>query len=297
MSNQSTLDAMLAQYATNNAPKVVFESAFKFDEKNYFGTFLEAKEKSAMKTVRILPTADGSSPIVEISGHKIKVDGKQTTFICPKHEKGLDCPFCEAREQLLASGKEQDKELAKNYSVKKMYVVKVIDRDNEADGPKFWRFNHDYRKTGTFDKIYGVIVAVKKDITHAETGRDLVINIARDQNDFPVVQSIVHADPTPLSEDKELAAKWLADDRTWEAAYVVKSYDYLEIVVKGGIPVWDKVNKKFVDKASQTNDTTDADSEITLGTPNVKAAITVAATEDVTAAPVVASEPEDDLPF
>jgi transcription initiation factor IIE alpha subunit len=42
-----------------------------------------------------------------------------------------------------------------------MYIAKVIDRDND-EGVKFWRFNHDYRKEGIFDKIHGVLNSVKK---------------------------------------------------------------------------------------------------------------------------------------
>ena len=78
----------------------------------------------------------------------------------PKHEKDEDCPFCEAREALLSTGEAADKDLAKKYYPRLMYVVKVIDRDNEEDGPKFWRFNHDFRKTGILDKIMGVMSAI-----------------------------------------------------------------------------------------------------------------------------------------
>ena len=297
MSNTNILAAMLKQYESNTTSYTKSENTY--DLKNYFTTFLKEKEKSATKRIRILPSKDGSSPFVELHGHKIQVEGEWKTFVCLKHEKGEDCPFCEAREALIATGKESDKELAKKYSAKKMYVVKVIDRDNEADGPKFWRFNHDYRKTGTLDKIYGVLQAVNKDITDAETGRDLLVMIARDQNNRPVVQSISHVDPTPLSEDAELAKEWLADDRTWHDVYSIKQYEYLEIVVKGGSPIWDKEAKKWIDKASLTTseENDNLDQELTLGVQNVKAGVTASnATPQV--APVVADEEtDDDLPF
>jgi hypothetical protein len=294
MSKQDALfEAMMKQYENNSSSYTKNSSAKEYDLKNYFTTYLSDKQKTATKTIRVLPTSDGSTPFKEVHGHKMQVDGEWKTFMCLKHEKDEDCPFCEAREALLASGKDSDKELAKKYSAKKMYVVKIIDRDNEADGIKFWRFNHDYRKQGIYDKIYGVLTAIKQNITDAQTGRDLMVMIARDQNNRPIVQSISHLDPSPLSEDAEVSAEWLSDSRTWEDVYSVKPYDYLEIIVKGGVPTWDKEAKKFVDKASLTTQESDGlDEELTLGTLNVKPNVTAAAKK--TAPAVKATEPDDD---
>ena len=293
---KNALAAMLEQYESNNKPKYEKKSEKVYDLKNYFNTFIKEGVKSATKQIRILPTADGSSPFVEMYGHKVQVDGEWKTFACLKHEKGEACPFCEAREALLSTGKESDKELAKKYNAKLMYVVKLIDRDNEADGVKFWRFNHDYRKEGIYDKIIGVLNAIKKDVTNAENGRDLLLTINRNQNGVPVVSAVASLDPTPLSEDAEQSKTWLSDTRTWEDVYAVKTYDYLEIIVKGGSPVWDKEKKTFVDKASLTSNESEAshlESELTMGVETVKANIQTA-----TSAPAVTVEAEDDdLPF
>ena len=183
-----------------------------------------------------------------------------------------------------------------------MYVVKVIDREREDEGVKFWRFNHDYRKEGVFDKIHGVLTALKtnKNITDTENGRDLSISINRNQNNVPVVSAIVALDSTPLSEDSEKSAEWLADERTWEDVYSVKSYDYLEIIVKGGIPVWDKEEKKYVDKESLNSKSADSsmEDELTMGVENVKANIQASTATATKSEPVASSnEDEDDLPF
>ena len=301
MSKTSTLDAMLKQYETSSNSYTKNESSKVYDLKNYFTTHLTDKQKTATKRIRILPTQDGSSPFVQIHGHKIQLDGEWKTFVCLKHEKDEDCPFCEAREALLATGKEQDKELSKKYGARKMYVVKIIDRDNEADGIKFWRFNHDYRKQGIFDKIYGVLEATKQDITDPEKGRDLLVMIARDQNNRPTVTTISHLDPSPLSDDAEVSQEWLNDARTWEDVYSIKSYDYLEIVVKGGSPTWDKEAKKWVDKnaVSATDEVASLDDELSLGVANVKPSVTTATTTKPTKKEPVVEESteEDDLPF
>lgn len=306
--SKDTLSAMLSQYENSSNSYAKKESSKVYDLKNYFTTHLSDKQKSATKRIRIIPTEDGSSPFVQIHGHKMQVDGEWKTFICLKHQKEEDCPFCEAQDALRATGKEQDKELAKKYSARKMYVVKIIDRDNEADGIKFWRFNHDYRKQGILDKIYGVLQAVNKDITDPQTGRDLLVMLARDQGNRPIVQSISHVDPSPLSDDADLAAEWLADARTWEDVYAIKSYDFLEIVVKGGIPTWDKEEKKFIDKASLTvsDEIASLDEELSLGVSNVKPTVSTPKTTQPAATkttPVVDEDSEvdddvlDDLPF
>jgi hypothetical protein len=299
MSKKDALSAMLEQYENSSNSFSKNNSAKEYDLKNYFTTHLSDKEKNSTKRIRILPTNDESTPFKQVYGHKVQVEGEWKTFTCLKHEMQEDCPFCEAYDALRATGKEAQKELAKKYSPRKMYVVKVIDRDNEDHGVKFWRFNHDYRKQGVLDKIYGVLQAVRKDITDPETGRDLLVLLARDQNGRPAVQTITHMDPTPLSDDKELANQWLADERTWKDVYSVKPYEYLEIIVKGGVPAWDKNEKKFVDKVSlKENENNDSKEEITFGTPNVKSNIK---TSTKAALPVVAQDDNDeedsDLPF
>jgi hypothetical protein len=74
---------------------------------------------------------------------------------------------------LLATGSEDDKVLARSYRAKKFYIVKVIDRENEQDGPKFWRFKHNYKGDGALDKIIPIIRS-KGDITDVQEGRDLI---------------------------------------------------------------------------------------------------------------------------
>ena len=299
MSNEkNALDAMLAQYEKNNAPRPVKTEAKVYDLKNYFNTYIKEGIKSATKQIRILPTADGSTPFVEVHTHKVQVDGEWKTFACLKHEKGEACPFCEAREALLATGKDSDKELAKKYNARKMYVVKVIDREHEDEGVKFWRFNHDYRKEGIYDKIIGVLNAIKKDVTNAENGRDLLLTINRNMNNIPVVSAVASLDPSTLSEDQEQKDLWLSDARTWEDVYSVRTYDYLEIIVRGGIPVWDKEEKRFVDKAALTSENADAtlEAELTMGVENIKASLQVAETVETTTA-ASTDEEEDDLPF
>jgi len=302
----NSLEAMLAQYENNNKPKFEKSATKSYSKKSYFNTFIEVGVNSAAKVVRILPTSDGSTPFTEFYGHKIEVKNQITgkmewkTFACLKHEKNEPCPFCETREVLLSTGEADDKELAKKYNAKKMYIVKLIERNNEDEGVKFWRFNHDYRKEGIFDKIAGVLFAIKKDITNATNGRDLSISINRNQNNIPVVSSIVSMDPTPLSDDADLVNTWLDDNRTWEDVYSLKSYDYLLLIVKGLTPVWDTVTNSFVAKEEISGESHDEKtSEITMGLESVKGNVVEGktSTDKPKADKANASKIEDDLPF
>jgi hypothetical protein len=329
MSNQ--LDAILAQYEATQSSHTT--SSKKFDLNDYFTTYLKPGIKSATRVIRILPALkEGETPFVEMHTHSFQVaDGSWKNYTCLKHEENKPCPFCDVRSELLSSGTEDDKEQAKKYRARKNYVARIIDRDDEAHGVKFWRFKDNYQKQGTLDKIINVMQLVKGNVADptAEAGQDLQIAIARNSNNTPIVQTIL---PLPvkskLSEDAALEAEWLGDTRTWRDVYAVKPYEYLEIVIKGGTPTFDKVNEKWVDKdtfeatnaGSSTNTASNSlDGELEMGSSNAglvaeeKAPVTVTpelvekttapvATE-TTQEPVAATasattaEKEDDMPF
>ena len=288
----------------------------KYELSNYFSTFLQPNENSTTKVIRILPPKEGQNVFWDtLWGHKAQVDGAWKTFPCLKHEEDTECPFCEVNQTLRATGKEADKELAKKYSARKMYILKVIERGNEKEGVKFWRFNHAWDGGGTLDKIMGAVKAVKHDITDPQSGRDLILNIARNQFKVPIVQSVAYPlESTPLSEDDNEASVWANDTRTWRDVYSLRDYNYLKIVVSGEVPTWSKENDKWVSKSSldaaaieTSSRTEDDDSELTMGTASdfkdltlttEKVVPTVPVVEVVTPAPTTNVEDEDDdLPF
>jgi len=303
--NDPVVAAILAQHASGSQKKQ--NSNKKFDLKNYFSLQLPDGVESGEKTIRILPQPDGSNPFIPMFVHSKLIDGQWKKFTCLHDNYDKDCPFCETRRELLGTGKESDKELAKKYGSRKMYVLRVIDRDHEEEGVKFWRFNHDYTNKGTYDKMVSIFKA-KGDISHAENGRDLIINIVRDHKNNCVVSNIIDCDKSPALDDLSKFNEYVNDPRTWEDVYAVKDYEYLSIIVTGGTPVYDKENKMWVDKATMPDvEGSDADSdddEIVMGgdlqvtqQPN-----TVAPTKSIKVTkspiPVVASNDDDsDLPF
>lgn len=244
----SILDAVNAQMAkTQNAAS---GNNFPSNEerlKKYFAVILPKGTRNDERRIRILPTKDGSSPFKEVYFHELQVDGKWVKIFDPKQD-GQFSPLNIVHDELMSSGLETDKELAKQYRARKFYIVKVIDRDNEADGVKFWRFKHNSKGDGIIDKIFPIFKN-KGDITDPETGRDLIISIglskANNGKEYTSVNSIIPEDVGPLHTDKKISQEWLDDIMEWADVYSKKPQDYLEMVAKGETPRWNNDLKKW----------------------------------------------------
>ena len=116
----------------------------------------------------------------------------------PKQE-GKRSPLNEVYQSLLDTGIESDKELAKNYRARKYYIVKVIDREHEDDGPKFWRFKHNSKSDGVLDKIFPIFKS-RGDITDIINGRDLTLSLSIIKSgsgkEYTTISSIITEDPS-----------------------------------------------------------------------------------------------------
>jgi hypothetical protein len=297
-----TFEAVQAQYEKNK--NAASGSKFQNQEermKKYFTTILPNGTTSGEKRIRILPMPDGSSPFVEVYFHELQVDGRWVKLWDPKQE-GKRSPLNEVRESLEATGREEDKILARSYRARKFYIVKVIDREHEADGPKFWRFKHNSKQEGILDKIFPIFRS-KGDITDPETGRDLVLTLtlSRSNNgkDYTSVTSVIQDDPSPLHADKETAQKWIEDELVWSDVYAKKSEEYLEMVANGETPKWDNENKKWVSADSDEETISGGDSsttqtaEATTTKPKTAVKTVEAPVED----PQEDEDPDEDLPF
>lgn len=246
----TTLDAVLAQYENS---KVSGSGLSKMSQdermKKYFAAILPQNQSSAQKRIRILPTADGSSPFVEVWFHEIQVNGKWTKFYDPGKNANERSPLTEVYDTLMSTGKESDKELAKQYKPRKFYIVKVIDRDNEQDGVKFWRFKHNYKNEGVLDKIIPIWRA-KGDITDPDNGRDLILQLAKAKTpkgkEYTVIQTVMYDDPSSVSSDKDQKDSWVNDELMWSDVYSKKPAEYLEAIARGEVPRWDSVTGKYV---------------------------------------------------
>ena len=130
---------------------------------------------------------------------------------------------------------------------------------------------------------------------------DLVVTLARNSKGYPIVQNVTPMGQSVLSDDAELMEKWLTDNRTWRDVYATKPYEYLEIVVKGGEPTYDKKLGRWVDRVELSDQETTTDNSSSDELDNE---LTMSSTKQTL---VVASQPttvtsggdedDDDLPF
>ncbi len=244
MATTNVLDAVLAQYESSKQGGSSNTSKMSQDErmKKYFAAILKDNEKQGQKRLRILPTTDGSSPFKEVWFHELYVDSKWQKFYDPGKNDNERSPLNEVYEELMSTGKDSDKEMARQYKARKFYIVKVIDRDNEQDGVKFWRFKHNYKQEGILDKIIPIWKA-KGDVTDSDKGRDLILELTKAKTPkgsvYTVIQTVMYDDPTPTHEDAETMNSWINDELTWEDVYSKKPIEYLEALSRGETPRWD----------------------------------------------------------
>jgi hypothetical protein len=232
--------------------------------KQYLSIMLPKGTKSGEKRIRIVPTTDGSSPFKEVFFHNVQVQGRWQKLYDPGKDEtgkpsGERSPLNEVEEALRLAGDAQSKELARSYRSQKFYIVKVVDRDNEEDGVKFWRFKHNWKGDGPIDKIIP-IWRNKGDVTDANEGRDLIlilqaVPLPGGRGEYTTVSSVMYEDPGKLSEDPTKTKEWTEDERTWKDVYSQKPVEYLEAISKGLDPVWDSELKKYVydDPSSDKN--------------------------------------------
>lgn len=253
------LDAVLAQYekSTQSSSSSTSKMSSEDRMKKYFAALLKDNEKQGQRRVRILPTTDGSSPFKEVWFHEVQVDGKWQKFYDPAKNDNERSPLNEVYEELMATGRDADKELAKQYKARKFYIVKVIDRDNEQDGVKFWRFKHNYKQEGILDKIIPIWKA-KGDITDPDNGRDLILELTKAKTGkgatYTVIQTVMYDDPSSISEDTDQMSEWVADPMTWEDVYSKKPVEYLEAIARGETPRWDSEKGGYVYSNTETSE-------------------------------------------
>jgi hypothetical protein len=285
----NSLDAVLAQYekSTQNTSSNGSKMSSEDRMKKYFAALLKDNEKQGQRRVRILPTTDGSSPFKEVWFHEILVDGKYQKFYDPGKNDNERSPLNEVYEELMSTGKEADKQLATQYRSRKFYIVKVIDRDNEQDGVKFWRFKHNYKQEGILDKIIPIWKA-KGDITDPDKGRDLILELTKAKTPkgafYTVIQTVMYDDPAAISEETDQMVDWVGDEMTWEDVYSKKPVEYLEAIARGETPRWDSEKGGYVYSNNET-------SEVSMGGTKEPKSI------NEVADPQTTSEVDEDLPF
>lgn len=148
------------------------------------------------------------------------------------------------------------------WEAKKFYIVRGIDKGQEKDGVKFWRFKHNFKNQGTLDKLLPILedfVATNEvDFTDPVNGTDLSIIMTDAEFNghvYKQISAITARGKSPLHGDPTIAKGWLDDDVTWRDVFKPKQApgmpppEFLEAVANGTNPYWDDIdanNKRWV---------------------------------------------------
>jgi hypothetical protein len=300
MSNTNDkVQALLNFYASETAKKKPKGKKVSNEEflKKYAALYLPDGVEKGHKIFRILPDKSGI-PIKSLHVHDRRNEkGTYDKYLCLHENFEEDCPFCQARQKLYANG---DNDLAKEFFPRKLFVAKVIDRDKEEEGVKFWRFT----KT-IFEQIVTIVEEKEFDLSDIENGIDIKIKLKKEGRKT-VVSGIIDLAPSKLSDDADKQAEWLANDQEWQDVYKKYDYNFLKIIVEGGTPVYSKEANGgqggYIDKdAAQEADNQDYANELSIGGPAAEAPVAEApVSESETAVESASNEAavdDDDLPF
>ena len=109
--------------------------------------------------------------------------------------------------------------------------VPVVVRGEEDKGVRFYSFGKTvYQALLSYiaDPDYG-------DITHIETGRDIVVDYTpqeKSDTNFAKTNILVKPNQTPLSEDSELVERWTTNQPQADKLFKEPSFDELSDVLK-----------------------------------------------------------------
>ena len=267
-----SMDEILQQneaVAKDTAPK---KRKIAYDPKHYLDTIMKKGMTEKSLTIRLLPfSPEGGSPFHKIYMHTVRCNTELSAsgwklLVCPKHNgNDNDCPFCQmqesTREKILTerdeAKREQLNKLEFANKAREFWVVRCIDRDKEEEGVKFWAFPHSRKADGIYDKIITIFKRRKENgekkgklvnIFSLENGRDLEVTIKKDAQNKSVYTIVDSDDSSPLNENPEVANAWINDTLKWDDVYVEKPYQYLELVLQGKVPFFDKEKGIYVEK-------------------------------------------------
>lgn len=296
----SAIEKQREELANRNRPQEPLAGKINFDPNNYLDTRLKDGEAERTVKIRILPISDTNPGIFHIlHTHQLKVDTQISksgfkSYIClgdqnlTPEEKAGGCPLCRKMNELLEknhaidpkdeSRKDERISLFKQamqYQPKDTYIVRVIDRDKEAEGVKFWRFNAHTDGKGIYDQLMSLYDIRNKEYVDAgqgpynifdlEKGKDIIIKlnkVANEKGELKTAATITDAGiPTPLSRDPKQAEAWIRDTKTWRNLYAIKPAEYLQIIADGKIPAFDKVNNCWTEFRDFTKERQEAEAK------------------------------------
>lgn len=146
--------------------------------------------------VRFLPSPDGD-PFKEYFFHY----NLGEAFLCPKRNFSEKCPVCDYAFDLWKEATEESKKQAKELFARQRFFSNVLQRSNEAAGPKPYGYGKE-----TYEQLIETVLDPDYgDISDPEEGRDFKLNykLAEKKGAFPKTKLTVKPKQTPLAKTKK----------------------------------------------------------------------------------------------
>lgn len=210
--------------------------------------------------------------VLDANGNQVMI--AQACPLCQKHRKmmatqdqslkGVRKENFNAEQKEISEKNKQIFMEASKFEAKKFYIIRGIDKGAEKDGVKYWRFKHNFKHSGTLDKLMPILSDFVNDndgldFTNVQKGADLSITVIdvpmyggtstyRDVSAFSAKSNVLHTDPI-------IVRQWLEDTTTWRDIFKAKKvrgvneYEYLVLAAEGNLPYWDESdanNKRWV---------------------------------------------------
>lgn len=204
--------------------------------------FITFRAQEGQNCIRILPPTwrDEGDKLPSHYGLDVYIHRNvgidRQTYLCLKSMKGEKCPICAMR---LALEKEGDVKAAKALKVGKQVAMWIIDRDDEKAGPQI------YTMPQTLDTEIADLSLTKKGIVNVVSkahGHDITFKRVGSDIQTDYTRIVIEPDESPISEDDDVVADWLAFIKENPIPSVLNYYeaDYLADVCEGGVSAQDK---------------------------------------------------------
>lgn len=317
------------------------ESKTAFDEKNYLNVRLGKNDKEKEIRIRLLPMdLTTGNPFIHITTHSIPVpkemvkEGQKAykSYMCLDKRKnplidhevyGNECPICKRNHEEFDKfqnetdpvKKDEYKKSSLSFKAKDSIIIRCIERGKEEEGVKFWKFNLKYDNTDPYHQILDLVkqreresyeaTGVKKNILDIHSGRDLIIKITKGNTENQTAVKVTdHGFDTALSNSEDQMKEWIFDAKKWQDVFTTKPYDYLQLVLDGKMPWYDRESKSWVEKKDFSNEkkekAQEADKEIEKAQSKYtsEAPVQEPIQQPIEPKPVVSGpEDDEDLPF
>lgn len=207
------------------------------------------------------PMYDGTKPVLvhapcPLCDEYNRILKQQDNSILGKKEEELNSTEKAIKENNAKIYKE-----AVQWKADKYYIIKGIDKGAIKDGPKFWRFKHNWKNQGTLDKLLPAMShfteAYEVPYYDIENGADFSITSTDSSIGNIKFKSIVSvmASKSKLHEDANVVKSWLNDETIWRDVFKPRRVpnityeEYLQLIVEGNTPYWDETdqnNKRWI---------------------------------------------------